>query len=576
MTEVIWFYYGFLLLLFSFLPGYIVLHAVSSSSDVWNLERYEYTALSFGVTVFLIAITYLTCRSLDHLWSDYLSFKIAWLTLFFTIVGASLLLVFHRKKYHLDWKAFSWSSFRSLKDPWIMLSTVFLAQYVFKLCLQVMIPLIFMGGDWYEHYERARFFLYRETEFEAPWVPWSIADRTPLFNIIGAFFMALFSDEYWIFQAVSILFNSILIFPTFMIGERMFGRRIAILSTVFAATNPYMTENALYTWPKNLAAYFVLLFYYFLIRKSPFPEILIGSSTACAVLSHGYAFLFLPGGLLYYILGIQKGSWRDSLKKGFVAFAIFSALLVPWFYWTRTVLGPDYFSRHIYYPFIAGDTRIVLSNSPEEIMSIFFATSPQTILLIRFRNIYRTLFPWTLVSHLKGEMDLIHLVVWYTYGHTLPGAVGLILFLVALLEIFRRRDLKKETLSFIIAPLLSSLIFTGWVEGGLARQSLQPLVPILIIFGTGYLLTRSEWGQVLRTLSSLMQCFDFGVFILWFHVYRIGLKTSRARPDIFMFISTAWEEFAWRSTPILVFGVASVSGLILCGIVFLFLYHDSE
>lgn len=559
MKEIIWFYDSFLVLLFSFFPGYLILRATR------RFEKSLCVTLSFGVTAFLISATYLFCRSLDFLWSSHESFKLAWLILFCLVVGIAVSFqIFSGKSSFLVIRTFSWSSLRVSRTQWEVIPAIYVVQYLLKICLQTMIPVIMTGGDWYEHFERARFFLNRQANFSSPFQPWSIADRTPLFNILGAFFMALLSDEYWVFQAVSVLYNSIILFPAFLIADHIFDRRTAILSVLFITLNPNLTENTLYTWPKNLAAYFILTFYYLLMRDSYSSVFIAGPIIALAFLSHGYTFLFLVGGLVFIVLKMKEKSFKDAMKRIFFVVTGFFVFIAPWLNWTREFSHSSLGSRQMYYPFCVNGPTMVLHNTPDEIQSIFLSTPLETILSIRLSNIYRTLFPWPLISYLQGELETVHEVIWLLYANTLPSAVGLVLFVLASVAIVREVTIRKEIVSFILVPFLSSVIFWGWISIGLVRQTLHPLIPLLIILSVGYLLKRVQHRQSLLLLSWLSQCFDTGIYIIWLHIYRISLKASRTRPDVFIYISTAWEEFAWHSTPLLSFGLALVSWTVLC------------
>ena len=483
-----------------------------------KFDEEEKISMSFGLTALLIGVGYIT----SYLASS--SIKSVFPQAVLCLAGLLLLYLGIRGRKSEENKG---------KSVDVYLLAVFLAQYLLKISLQSLIPFYPMGADYYEQYERVRFFLYIHEKdpykIMFPW--WHVPDRTPLFNIIGVFFFAFFRDRYWILQVVSCLFNSILILPGYLIAKKMFDRKTATLTVLLLSMNPFLTENALYTWPKNLAAYFCLLSLYFLMfHKNLFYA---GSFAALGYLSHQYSIWYIVAGMGHLLFKGRKD--RNSIFKELMTFLLSFCLLVsPWFFWKGYTYGLTYETKFLYYPFAVHGVLQVVTRSAEEILSEFLATPISTIAWIRVENALETLIPFSLFS-----WPISKAAVSEYYFHTIPGGLTLAPLFFALRGLWKNRGALKRVDLFFSIPFLGTLILYGWFFGaGLARQTLQPVIVLLVIFAARGL---SETGRRIFILSYLMETIEFCLFIWWIHIYDLYLLQEVYTPGFVRDLMLAWD-----------------------------------
>ncbi len=502
------------ILLLGFLPGYLLL---DSFTDNINIE--EKITVSFGLTALLIDLGYIVAYLLSPSIKELFPQTILYFLFFLLIYRGT------RKKPQ--------KAYTPIPKDLLLLVVVFVVQYLFKVSLQPIIPFYPMGADYYEHYQRSQVLL--DLHNENPYVDifpfWYIPDRTPLFNIIGAFFLALFRDRYWIIQITSCLFNSILILPGYLIAKRLFNSKAAILVTLILSMNPFLTENALYTWPKNLAAYFCLLFLYFLLFHGNI--FYAGMFGALGYLSHQYSSLYIVAGAFYLLLK-GKGEPKVVLKSLIILLGTVCFLTSPWFLWKGYTYGPTYGTKFLSYPFATGGVLQIIFNPTEEILARFWATPMSRIIWIRVENALETLIPFSLFSFPIDNVDLSKY-----YFHTIPGSLTLAPLFFAFRGMSRNREAMKSVACFLLIPFLGTLLLYGWLFGaGLARQTLQPIVVLLGVFAAKEL---SETKHGTFTLVYLIEILEFCIFIWWIHIYDLYLLQRVYTPGFCRKMYLAWD-----------------------------------
>jgi hypothetical protein len=115
------------------------------------------------------------------------------------------------------------------------------------------------GGDWYEHWQRALFFL-QHAPLDVKFLgTWTFPSRPPLMNLIEAHVLATAGESYPVYQVVSTLLSALVVLPALLL-TRLFTRRrqrTFVLLALFVL-NPMLAENATYSWTKLFAAFYVL------------------------------------------------------------------------------------------------------------------------------------------------------------------------------------------------------------------------------------------------------------------------------------------------------------------------------
>lgn len=200
--------------------------------------------------------------------------------------------------------------------------------------------------DWFEHWERTRFFLEhwpRDTVFLNLY---TLTARPPLTNIMVGVFLQVTRADFAHFQLIMTLLGSLAFLPAALLAHR-FGRRQAMaVLAVLMMLNPLFMQNSTFPWTKLPAAFFVLLALVFFLRAhdTPAPRaapVLFGASLAAGLLAHysagPYAVMLAAG---WFVLG-----WPGCRTAGFwratgAAAAAGTGMLATWLGWAVSVYGP--------------------------------------------------------------------------------------------------------------------------------------------------------------------------------------------------------------------------------------------
>ena len=202
------------------------------------------------------------------------------------------------------------------------------------------------------------------------------------------------------FLAVGIVLNALVLLGAALVISAHGPRSLLVPGLLLLATSPFYLSQTIFTWPKCLAAFFLLLALHALARgKSP---IWVAAAGALAYHSHPYALVFLFGfGCHYAAVALWKR--RRSELKQLVHYGVTAALaLAPWFIWTRLMLG-----------------------LPSDLVAQNFTGhgvhSLPAHLWVRIVNLYQALAPGMLsVSPFQAE------AVFYYTLMCLPGILGLL------------------------------------------------------------------------------------------------------------------------------------------------------
>jgi len=122
------------------------------------------------------------------------------------------------------------------------------------------------AGDWFEHWERARFFLERWPLDRKFLITYPLTARPPLANLVTGAFLRLMRVDYAHYQLVTTLLSSLVFLPAALLARRWcrHGATIGICAVLFMV-NPLFVQNATFAWTKLPAAFFVLVALYFFL-----------------------------------------------------------------------------------------------------------------------------------------------------------------------------------------------------------------------------------------------------------------------------------------------------------------------
>jgi hypothetical protein len=207
-------------------------------------------------------------------------------------------------------------------------------------------------------------------------------------------------DGFRRFLPVGIVLNALVLVGAALVIAAHGPRSLLVPGLLLLATSPFYLSQTIFTWPKCLAAFFLLLALHALARgKSP---ILVAAAGALAYHSHPYAAVFLFGfGCHYAAMALWKRGPAELKQLAYYGITA-GLVLAPWFVWTQLLLG-----------------------LPSDLVAQNFAgrgvDSLPAHLWVRITNLYQAFAPGVLsVSPFKAEP------VFRGALQCLPGLLGLL------------------------------------------------------------------------------------------------------------------------------------------------------
>ncbi|MFH8119300.1 MAG: hypothetical protein QXS37_00620, partial [Candidatus Aenigmatarchaeota archaeon] len=124
------------------------------------------------------------------------------------------------------------------------------------------------------------------------------------------------------------------------------------------------------------------------------------------------------------------------------------------------------------------------------------------------------------IIYLHKTVNISTLPLAYHYFHSFPGNLTLFFSIFVFLGMIKIYKIKKHRilLILILLPLIFTDLFYGWIVPGLARQTLQPIIPLLILIGVWYI-NSLEYRKFLFILVVLLTIVETIVFIYSYYSY---------------------------------------------------------
>jgi hypothetical protein len=429
-------------------------------------------------------------------------------------------------------------SHRRTSDPksaefW-MLVGVSLLGYAHLLCIQMLLPQ-YVGGDWWYdwcmHYQAAQMFLgTRDLDFLFGG-GYHLSSRTPLFNLVAAFVLSLTGERFWVFQIVASWMNWCFPAALYLVLRDRFGARIGRLALILAPMNLWMLHMAWFTWPKLLAAYFLILglhFYlgYVRLRRDDPPAarqrfLLFWGSALLGVMTHSVGVVYLAPLLLHALWT----SWRQHRlwprPRDLLWLAATAVLIAgPWFAWLIMRFG---------YAKVAASSPLSVMK-PDPARGMWFVISEW--LAAMGENLGATLLPLPDYSALLAPNPLARLYLQATgmYFSLLTGA--LTLSLLAFISLLTTRERRKKMLTALPSLGAAEEPSALWLFVGLGYLGALALHPSVSIHGlthnagftSAIVLVGLAWSVLGRArtrwlLGVTAAVFLEFLFMLWTHVW---------------------------------------------------------
>ena len=512
---------GFFALLFGYFPGRVLI-------EFFPLKSKEKFVVSFGVTFFI----YYLIGFFVYIANLPLYFLYTLLILLF--IAISLL---------------TYKKYKPFPNEFTFLG-IFMGVFIVILSYQGLLP-YYAGGqwyfDWFEHFQRVRFFL-EQLPLDTRIGPYLITARPPLFNVVTYVYQSVIGKEFWEYQIMATLLNTTVLLACWLIITLFTKRSLTFLLMVLSAAlllNPSFIIQTTFTWTKALSVYYLLTGFYFYLQfrqgKSPLYLFLGTSLLGAAYLTHYSTAPFIFGIGCDWLLQAVRTP-KLFLKQFGVSMIIFVVILSSWYFWAISHYG-------LYQSFM-GNTAYEWQRQ----------ITPKERVIKDITNLKNTLVPTVPQAYIRlVEQQDNYLVALYDilYGFYATKLVGnltvtltVIIFVYSIVQ-FRRQHLlnsrqiksiRPGNLRRVAANILEQpntcwwwFLFVGIILGliaipsrdllGFAHVAFLPISFLLICFATVSLIYFSEKKRLFLSVFVI-------VGMLVEAVIGIGLRLYVSRHDL--------------------------------------------
>jgi hypothetical protein len=261
------------------------------------------------------------------------------------------------------------------------------------------------------------------------------------------------------FLLIGIFLNSLLLVGLIVLFSNFQPSGGLAIASLLFMTNLYAINQTLFTWPKAMAGFFILLSWEALRRN--YSPMLIGLCAAMAFHCHPSSIAVAGGLGLWY----AAQSWRAKgrLRPALEFATAFILAILPWVIWTRCILKipSDMMAQN----FAGAGTEAAMA-------------SPINFIWIRLRNAFDAFAP------MPFSVYPFHLPAVVNYATIcLPFVVGIFLIGPALLECWRLRTEERMLVWYGLA--LPALVILGLYSCPAlpALHGWQPMIGALMFLG---------------------------------------------------------------------------------------------
>jgi len=203
------------------------------------------------------------------------------------------------------------------------------------------------AGDWFEHYDRVRFFLEHQPLDTRLAGLYALPARPPLANLVTGVFQAMARGGFASFQLGSVLLATLVFWPVCLFARRwgkLSADQAAAGAALALALNPLFLQNTAFSWTKLPTAFLILLGVYCyqegLRRREARLRSLAALLLGAAAITHYSAAPYLIAlGLVH--LWLHRRQWRAAAfwRETVGLAAIWAALPATWFAWALAHYG---------------------------------------------------------------------------------------------------------------------------------------------------------------------------------------------------------------------------------------------
>lgn len=313
-------------------------------------------------------------------------------------------------------------------------------------------------------------------EAEAMFAPWGFSRRGPVAGLIAAPISIAtigrppidMPDQPWVpfdregfsaYRIALIALSALSLVAVSGLLAQFSGARAALLGTGLIALAPFFWHELYFTWPKMIAAAWVLGSFSLMHRHR---LVLAGVALAAAYLQHPMALLSAPFLALWLMLGVGRATAWPQRAAACVKFGLGCVSIIA--LWQ--LLNAGHVTQHAFLDYFR--------------MSDGGSSTIKTWLESRWRSIANTLIPlhvWALhgdhPSFTALDFRSSRLVQFFLqYWSTAPFAVGIVAW-VALLPRFVRALARNPTVAgcLLVGPFFFLVVYWGAATTGLMREA---------------------------------------------------------------------------------------------------------
>jgi dolichyl-phosphate-mannose-protein mannosyltransferase len=264
------------------------------------------------------------------------------------------------------------------------------------------------------------------------------------------------------FRLAMMTFSCTVFLSLWELVRRISGNRAARLALLLGISTPFFMADLLFTWPKLLAASFVLLAGLCIVERRSFRS---GLLAGLGYLAHPSALLGLSAVGLLSLWPLKEASWRrPHLKAAVLLVAGVAVSLVGW----RLVNGSHFLQE--------GFLEYVFQAYPE--------THPSLHAWIDFRanSLGNTFVPMFLplvhghdisINTVGGiSPGVVH--VFFQYWTSVPFGFGILFFPFLLISLWRAaRRWPWPVIAVVVVPAVSFTVYWGASLSGMLREGMQ-------------------------------------------------------------------------------------------------------
>ena len=320
--------------------------------------------------------------------------------------------------------------------------------------------------------------------------------NVPTFEYVGStwpdFSIFLNEEIFWLISlSLGCLLNALVFLgaSTFFIRSKNFDVPACLIILCLVLTSGYFMIQTFFTWPKGLAAFFLLLAFSILSKSDERSYSVVGVLYGLAYLSHPSSIIFFVSFLVWSIFKYIK---QPSVKNHLISASqvcIGFLVTVPWFIWVYFYLGSNS-------DLIAQNLRLGTALTAD-----FY--------WVRIVNFYNLIFPHFL-SIWPFHFDRFMRSSFVN----LPGALGILTYFVLIAAAVKSETRRLPAIFFLggLPFLLITLVFSYPAVPGM--MGLQGLFMLMLFYAV-------IWGRnnISKKLFSAIFSVQLGANILLMSAY---------------------------------------------------------